>query len=141
MRQRTKQKLIEKLKEQVKAKKRRLYATPAEVRLVQILGGKTLTLHTIKDKETNLPLTIVLSRGKVLRREHFKRTGDTLILFSNDIKWALALEGREYQRDIVAAYERDQQLLSDGWRIKYIRAYDLFNNPDRVRQNVLQFLV
>lgn len=140
MKRRTKQKLIEKLKGQVKAKKSMLYATPAEVRLVQIMGGKTLTLHNIKDNKSGLPMTLILSKGKVLRREHFKRTGDTLILFSNDIKWCLALEGREYQRNVVAAMERDEWMRDNGWRVKYIRADWLWNKPDLVRQNVLQFL-
>lgn len=140
MRRRTKQKIINKLKEQLNVKTERFYPRPAEVKLIQVLGGKTLTIPTIRSQQTGLPMTIVLSRGKILRREHFKRTGDTLILFSNDLKWALALQGREYERDVVAAYERDEELINSGWRIKYIRAYDLWHNPVELRKNLLQFL-
>lgn len=107
---------------------------------MEILGGKALTVHAVRDKKTGLPLTIILSRGPVLRREHFRRTGDRLILFSNDIKWALAVQGREYERDVVAAYERDEKLREAGWRIKYIKADWLWNKPDLVKRDVLQFL-
>ncbi len=140
MRQRTRRKLIGKLKEQLNNKTKQLYATPAEVRLIQIMGGRTLTIHALRSAKSGLPVTLVLSRGKYLRREHFRRTGDRLILFSNDIKWALALQGREYERDVVAAYERDQKMQANGWRVKYIRADWLWNKPELVRQDVLQFL-
>lgn len=117
-----------------------LFPTYEEVCLIKVLGGTILTIRRIRDKETHRPLRIVVRQPRILKREHFRRTGDTLVLFSNDLKMGLAVEGREYERDVVAAYERDEFLQSMGWRIRYIRAYDLFHRPEIAKRSILQFL-
>lgn len=117
-----------------------LFPTYEEVRIIQVLGGTVVTIRRIRDKETHRPLRIVVRQPRILKREHFRRTGDSLILFSNDLKMGLAIQGREYERDVVAAYERDQFLISMGWRVRYIRAKDLFHNPEVAKRSILQFL-
>lgn len=117
-----------------------LYPKATEIKLIEIMGGKTLTLDFIVSRKNGRPLTLILSRGSTLRREHFRRTGDSLILFSNDLKWALALQGRDYERDVVAAYERDTELRAEGWHIMYIPVNWLRDDPAKVRHAVTGFL-
>lgn len=119
----------------------RLYRRPEQVRLLHILGATTLTLGFVRHKNTNFPLTIILSRGRLLRREHFKAiSNNSTILLANDIRWAIALQGRNYENDVVSAYEYDEKLKEMGWVVRYIPERWLWQNPFKVRAEVTRFL-
>jgi hypothetical protein len=116
-----------------------LFQSPVEVRLVEILGGVTLTVGFIRKR--GRPMTITLSRGRLLRSKRFRRAvvdGDGML--ASDIKWAIKIMGAEYERDVVAAYEHDEYLKAHGWRLGYVRAWDIWNNEEKVRQLIVPFV-
>lgn len=116
-----------------------LFPKPAEVRLLQILGGSVIVIGSIR--RNGRPLTITLSRGRLLRSERFRRSViDDQGMLANDVRWAIAIQGKDYERDVIAAYEQDEQLQAAGWRVRWIPEAWLWTNPSRVRKNVLQFL-
>lgn len=129
----------DRIRDSIYARYERLFPSPIEVRLIEILGGSTFTIGTIRRGDRQL--TITLSRGKLLRSERFRRAVlDGKGVLANDVKWAIAIQGPEYERDVVAAYEHDELLKEQGWRVRYIPARDLWQSPTRVRSSVQQFL-
>jgi very-short-patch-repair endonuclease len=116
-----------------------LFPAPVEVRLVEILGGTTLTIGRLR--RNGRPMTITLSRGRLLRSRRFRRAVlDGQGILANDVKWAIQILGPEYERDVVAAYERDEWLEEHGWRLGYVRAFDIWNHPEKVRENIVPFI-
>lgn len=117
----------------------RQFPTPIDSRLLEILGGTTLTIGALR--HNGYPLTLTLSRGRLLRSERFRRQvlGGKGVLAS-DVKWAIQIMGPEYERQVVSMYERDEKLEAAGWRLLYVRWQDVWHNPKRVRRDVLQFL-
>lgn len=132
--------ITDNLRRQAAKQYQRLFPSPAELRIIEIMGGKVLRINRIISQRSGLPMAIILSRGGMLRREHFKRTGDDLVLFSNDLKWGLAIQGAAYERNIIEAFERDQTLKENGYRIQYLPVRWLVNRPDLVRDRINQFV-
>jgi len=122
---------------------RLLFPSPAELRLIEIMGGKYVTVEWLKHPKTKFRFAIVLSLGKFLRDEKFGRevrVGKYYIDFGNDVGWGLEVDGAEYHRDIVAAFDRDSYLYQRGWRVMHIMAVRLWNEPAVVQREVLKFL-
>lgn len=120
-----------------------LFPSPAELRLIEIMGGKVVRFHGIKHPRTHYPLAWIRSMGKVLRDEKFGREvrcGKYFIDFGNDLAMGLEVDGAAYHRDVVAAFDRDSYLYQRGWRVVHIPAIRLWNEPDRVQREVLKFL-
>lgn len=116
-----------------------LFPKPIDVRLLEILGGTTFTIGGIR--RYNRPLTIVLSRGKLLRSRRFRRMVlDGQGVLASDIKWAIKIQGEEYERDVVLAFDRDERLRSTGWRVAYVSIKDLWQNPELVRRKLMPIL-
>jgi hypothetical protein len=113
-----------------------LFPRPVQVRLIEILGGTTITIGGIR--HNNRPMTLTISRGKLLRSRRFRRAviNDHGVL-ATDVRWAIIIQGADYERDVVSAYQRDEQLEREGWNLAYISLKDIWNNPNRVRQNLL----
>lgn len=131
--------IYDNIRDALYARYERLFPTPVQVRLIEILGGTTFTIG--RYRHNNRPMTITLSRGSLLRSQKFRRgVLDGMGVLANDVKWAIAIQGSEYERDVVSAYERDERLAEAGWRVAYVQVRDLWNNPQNVRQNLLQFL-
>lgn len=100
----------------------RLFMTPAEVRLLHILGGSTVTLGFLRDRETSLPVTLIVSRGRLLRREGFKRrvmVAGQMLSFANARGLAITLL-QGYENDVLAYMEQSEQLAEAGWRVCYV---------------------
>jgi hypothetical protein len=117
----------------------RQFPSPVQVRLIEILGGTTITIGAIR--RHNMPMTITLSRGRLLRSSRLRRGYlDGMGVLANDIQWAIAIKGPEFERDVIMAYERDEKLQQMGWRLAYISARDIWQNPARVRASILPFL-
>jgi very-short-patch-repair endonuclease len=130
---------FDRLRDAVYARYERLFPTPVQVRLIEILGGTTITIGGIR--RNNRQLTLTISRGKLLRSAKFRRMVlDGRGVLANDIMWAIAVQGSEYERDVVSAYERDERLRAAGWRLAYVNVRDVWTNPASVRNNILQFL-
>lgn len=120
---------------------RKHYTSPDEIRLEQILGATTVTFGRFRDKETGFPLSFVLSRGHILRSEKFRRSVlDDRGVLANDVKMALAIQGPDYERDVISAMERDEYLAGKGWAIRWIPRHLLYTDPNRVRAIVNQFI-
>lgn len=126
---------FDRLRDSIYARYERLFPSAIDSRLVQILGGTTFTIGGIRHNDR--PMTIVLSRGKMLRSRKFRKVVlDGMGCLANDVKWAIAIQGPEYERDVVTAYDRDERLAAAGWRVAYIQVRDLWHNPERVRASL-----
>lgn len=137
---------------------RLLFPSAAEVRFIEIMGGKILSFHGIKHPETKQPLRIVFSLGKALKNEKFERevrAGRYWLDFGNDILWCIEIDGKKYHRDVVKEQDRDDYLMGFchkrckdpcykhsnlGYRVKHIPAIRLWLEPAVVQSEVLRFL-
>lgn len=125
-------------RDRIYARYERLFPSPVHVRLIEILGGTTITIGTIR--RGNRPMTITLSRGRLLRSRKFRRAVlDGMGCLANDVKWAIAIQGPDYERDVVSAFERDEKLEAAGWRLAYVQVRDVWHNPERVRASLMPF--
>lgn len=128
--------LFDDFRDRIYARYERLFPSAVDVRLVEILGGTTFTIGGIR--RNGRAMTITISRGKLLRSRKFRRAVlDGMGVLANDVRWAIAIQGPEYERDVVAAFERDEKLAAAGWHVAYVQLRDVWHNPDHVRQNLL----
>jgi very-short-patch-repair endonuclease len=107
------------------------------------MGGKVWQSKFIK-WPGGFPLAIVLSKGKFLREEKVRRevrVGKYFLDFGNDLYYGLEVDGAAYHQDVVAAFDRDSYLYMRGWKVLHIPAIWLWNNPNKVQQQVLGFLL
>jgi hypothetical protein len=122
---------------------RLIFSSPAEVRFIELMGGKVYGVKKIKHWRTGFPLTIYWRYGKILRSEKFRRevrAGRYWIDLGNDIHWGFEIDGAHWHRDIVAEFDRDSYLYQRGWRIMHIDATRLWRDPSRVQRETLRFL-
>lgn len=118
---------------------RELFPRPAEVQLIQNLGGTVLVIGSIRNG--GRPLTLILSLGRLLRSEGFKlRDVDGTSMFINDIGMGLAIQPDGYSRDIVKEIEFDEQLKNQSLHVKWIPQQWLDKRPKAVRQMVASFI-
>jgi hypothetical protein len=131
--------IYDRLRDAIYAYYERLFPSAVEVRLVEILGGTTFTIGRFR--RNGRAMTVMLSRGRLLRSRRFRRgVLDGMGVLANDIQWAITIRGADYERNVVAAYERDEKLRTAGWRLAYVSVRDIWHNPDNVRANLLPFL-
>jgi hypothetical protein len=116
------------------------FPEPSEVRLLELCGGITFTIGRIK--RDGKPMTIILSNGKLLRSEHFKRVAydNRTTIYLNDINQAIIIRGNDYQHDVVRYLEQEEKLMARGIRVKYIPQSWLENNPMTALQSVQHFI-
>lgn len=120
-----------------------LFPSPAELRFIELMGGKVLTFKCLKSTKTGFPLALVLSLGKTLRGEGFKRevrVGRYYADFANDVGWVIEIDGKAFHRDIVYEQQRDDYFKLFDWRVLRIDAAKLWNSGQKVQRNVLKFL-
>lgn len=137
---------------------RLLFPSKAEVRFIEIMGGRILTIGFIRHWETGQPLRFVFSLGRALSLEKFGRevyAGKYWLDFGNDIFWCIEVDGAKYHRDIVKEQQKHDYLVefchkkckdpcfkhsNIGWRVKHIQAVRLWLEPAVVQHEVLAFL-
>jgi very-short-patch-repair endonuclease len=137
---------------------RLLFPSPAELKLVEIMGGKIVAISFIRHPQTGFPLSFVLHLGKALSTQKFAReikAGKYWLDFGNDILWGIEVDGKKFHRDVVREYDRHEYLtgfcdkkckkdcqkhLNVGWRVMHIAAIRLWNEPAVVQHEVLKFL-
>jgi very-short-patch-repair endonuclease len=120
-----------------------LFPSPAELKLIEIMGGKVFRISWLKHPKTKHKFALVISIGKPLKTEKFKREvriGKYFVDFGNDVCWAIEVDGKNFHRDVVAEFDRDSYIYSRGWRMWHIDAARLWNQPDIVQREVLRFL-
>lgn len=128
--------IYDRIRDAFYARYERLFPPFIETRLIEILGGTVITIGS--RRHNGRQMKIIISRGKLLRSRKFRKTVlDGMGVLANDVKWAIAVYGSEYERDVVAAYERDEKLEREGWRVAYIRRDDIEKNPTKVLENLL----
>lgn len=127
--------LFDRARDYVYSQYERLFPSPVEVRLIEILGGTTFTIGGIR--HGNRPMTITLSRGKLLRSRRFRRAVlDGKGVLANDVRHAVILQGADYENKVVEMYERDERLEELGWQLIYVKVRDIWQNPKAVRENL-----
>lgn len=119
------------------------FPSPAELRLIEIMGGRYFRIKWLRLYKTGFSFAIVYSLGKYLGDEKFMREvrcGRYFIDFGNDIRMGIEVDGKKWHRDVVAEFERDSYFYQNGWRVKRIQAVRLWNEPSRVQAELLNFL-
>lgn len=122
---------------------RLLFPSAAEVKLVEIMGGKAFTIGWFKHPATKRPFTFIYSLGKALSDERFGRevrAGRYYIDFGNDVGAGIEVDGKAYHTDIVREFDREVYLNQRNWRIMHIDAIKLWNDPNFVQQTILKFI-
>lgn len=116
------------------------FIDPAEVRLLEIVGGTTLTIGRIK--RDGKPMTIVLTHGKLLRSEKFKKVAidNKSILYMNDVNHAIMVQLDDGKMDIVKEQELSEKFMAAGIRVRYIPQRWLENNPMKALTSINQFI-
>lgn len=123
-----------------------LFPSPAEVEFIRIMGGRVITFERLKHPQTHFPAVIVLSMGRVLRRNLVNRevrVGKHWVDFgavTPYYKRGIEIDGEQYHNDIVAQIERDEYFANYGWSVLHIKAVEVRNQPDKVQRLVLDFL-
>jgi hypothetical protein len=127
----------------IRARRRLLFTSPAEVDFVRLMGGKVVQIKWIRGGRNRYPLAIFLTLGVPLRWHNFKRevrVGRYWVDFASDVLWCIEIDGREYHTDIVAQAERDEYLRERGARVLHIQAAEIYRNPEKTKQRVLEYL-
>ena len=122
---------------------RLLFPSPAELKLIEIMGGKITRLEWLKHHQTKFCFAIVWSLGNAFKAENFereKRVGKYFLDFGNDILWGVEVDGKAYHRDVVKQFDRDSYMYQRGWRVMHINAIRLWNEPAKVQSELLKFL-
>lgn len=116
------------------------FIDPAEVRLLTILGGAVLTIGKLK--RDGRPFSLVLSQGKLLRSEKFKRIAldNQTVLYMNDINNAIMIQMEDQRLDIVKEQELADRLIEADIRVRYIPQRWLESNPVQALKSVQQFI-
>ena len=132
------------VRSQVWRARRMLFMSPAEARFIEMMGGRVLVVEWfVSPLNNNYPLTIVLSMGKLLRREKVRRevrVGKCFIDFGNDIRRGIEIDGRDYHQDVLKEQARNEYVAEYGWRLLHIQAGDMYRSPDYVKRKVIAFL-
>lgn len=130
--------------------KRYLFPSPAEMRLIELMGGRVVHVKFLHDPRTGFPLAIVLNRGHLFRREKIRREvgyGRYWVDFANDINRIIEVDGDAYHMDVVADMDREIAIKElcrtrkmDA-RFLRIKPADMYRDPNLVQQKVLAFLI
>lgn len=122
---------------------RLLFPSPAELKLIVLMGGKVLTFKWLKSTKTGFPFALVISRGRLFRHERVRREvrcGRYYIDFGNDIGRCIEVDGTAFHLDVVADYDREIYMTQRGWRLLRIKAPRIWNDPDRLQAEIVNFL-
>ncbi len=124
--------------------KRLIFPSPAEVRFVEIMGGRVWRWRR---------LALVVSLGRHLRGGNFRREvryGRYYVDFANDLNYIIEIDGAKYHQDVVADMEREIYITDHCWkyapahgrqaRILRVKAYHVYNNSRKVQDDVLNFM-
>ena len=121
------------------------YPSPAELKFIEIMGGRVYTIGFLKHPKTKFPRAIIFM-GSYLNSEFIERefrVGAMYIDFAFVTPWykkGIEIDGKNFHRDIVREQNRDDYLASYGWSIMHIVAEDLYRQPAKVRARVEKFL-
>jgi hypothetical protein len=127
----------------LRARRRLLFPSPAEVDFVRLMGGKVIRIGWLKGGSNGYPLAIIMTLGVPLRWHKFRREvriGKCWVDFASDVLWCIEIDGRDYHQDIVAQAERDEYLRQRGARVLHIPAVEIYRNPEKTKARVIAYL-
>lgn len=121
-----------------------LFPSPAEVRFIELMGGKVYRIKWLKHPRNGFPLAVFWRYGKILGHEKFKREvriGRYFVDFCNDVGWIVEIDGASYHMNVVADLEREGYIYERGFE-HWLRipAHRLWRDPNRVQRDTLRFL-
>jgi very-short-patch-repair endonuclease len=124
---------------------RLLFPSPAEVRFIELMGGRCTKIVHVKNHKTKFPLVIVWSLGKTLKRQNYKREvryGRYYVDFANDLNRIIEVDGAAYHMDVIADMDREIDIKGRQPDARFLRvkAYQLYNNSAEVQRKVLTFI-
>lgn len=133
---------------------RYIFPSPAELRLIELMGGRVFKVKWLRQPRTGFCLAIVLNMGKLFNKERVRREvgyGRYWVDFANDLNRIIEVDGNAYHMDVVADFDREIAIkemcrklpnpAAREARILRIKADELWRNPNKVQQKVLGFLV
>lgn len=124
--------------------KRILFPSPAELRLIELMGGIVFRINFIKHPKTGFPLAYVYYRGPLFRQEKVHREvriGKHWVDFGNDIGRGIEVDGSLWHSDILKDQAKQAYYHDRGWHVMRIRARDLWRKPDVVKERVNRFFM
>ncbi len=130
---------------------RLLFPSPAELRFIELLGGRVYRVHWLKHPRTGFCFAYVRTLGRWLESEGFKREvryGLYWVDLANDLDRIIEIDGRRWHStDVVADYEREVWIEQYCQRVRRnkaiflrIRAVDLIYDRNGVQRDTLKFL-
>lgn len=132
---------------------RYIFPSPAELRLIELMGGKVFRVRWLRQQRTGFCFAIVLNMGRIFNKEKVRREvgyGRYWVDFANDLNRIIEVDGDAYHMDVVADFDRELFIkeyckrtpnpAAREARILRIKASELYRNPNNVQQKVLGFL-
>jgi len=124
---------------------RMIFPSPAELKFVELMGGHIVRMKWLHSPFTHFPAAIIVSKGKLLRSENFRREvryGRYYADFANDLHRIIEIDSKRYHMDVVADMDRDIYIKSrfHGAQILRLRTFEISANPTRTQQQVIKFL-
>lgn len=125
--------------------RRLLFASPAEMKFVEIMGGHVVRLP-LQDFRSHFPLVWVWWWPRIFRKYNVRRelqVGRYYVDFGsikNHRKKAIEIDSAYYHQNIVAEQERDDYLHEHGFLIMHVRVIHIYRQPKDVKKKVVQFL-
>lgn len=126
--------------------KRLLFPSPAELRFIELFGGKVWRSQHIFSRSTKFPMAVIYKKPNFFKSENLKREvriGKYYVDFgvrTPYYKRAIEIDGQPYHMDVVAEQDRDIYTYARGWKTLRIRAYRLYNDSSKVQDEVIRFL-
>ena len=114
-----------------------LFASPAEVYFIELMGGKCKVINNVRHRKTGFPMVIILSLGKYLKSENYKRevrVGSKYVDFGNDLQRGIEINGRQWHSDVVAEQKHRDYLEDRGWIILHIDVTDMYRQPSKTQR-------
>ena len=126
-------------------RRRLIFPSPAELQLIELMGGRVVRFTFLQDPRTHFPAAIVLSMGPCFRAEKVHREvrlGRYYADFCNDLNRIIEVDGAQYHMDVVAEMDREVYLRDKPYyaQILRIKAQDITRKPAIVQKRVLKFL-
>lgn len=122
---------------------RLIFASPAEMQLIKIMGGVVVSLPLVRAPKTKFPVSIVLFRGWTFKLHGIKREvrcSKYFVDFCNSKGYGIEVDGAAYHTDFNADMIRDKVLYAQGVSILRIKGVDIYRDPKEVKKRVKKYL-
>lgn len=122
------------------------FASPAELRFVELFGGRVWRVGWLRNPRTGFCF-VYYNIGPFLKREFIEREvrvgPGVFVDFGAKTRYykkAIEILGWQWHQDVLAEQSRHDYLTSMGWEVIYIEARQLWRDPESVKRKVSHFL-